>query len=412
MNRRETKDFLKTIKAKEAFDLIMDYGVRVEKETVSIEEALGRILGEDIISGENLPPHPRSLVDGYALKSKDTYGASESSPVLLLKRGSIKVGERPELNLSPGECVYLSTGSLIPDGADSVLMQEFAREENEFVEITRPVHMGENVLREGEDIKRGDLVLRNGEELKSTQIAILASLGITEVRVYRKIEVGILSTGDEIVSPYDVPELGKVRDINGYLLKSLFLGLGAKVRYAGIARDDVLDLKEKLESILNCDLICVSGGSSKGERDLIVDVIGGLGGKLFFHGVSIRPGKPFFFSIIHGKPLFGLPGHPLSMWLVTQRFVLPLFYKIQGRNEKEPRFIFGRLLRSVPSSYGIEEYINVKVNMEEDDISIEPLFAKSGMISVLLSSTGYIVIDEKLEGLEKGEKVKAFLYDL
>lgn len=412
MRPKETKDFLRTISASQAMDLILGYEVEIQTEVISIEDAIGRILGEDIISPENLPPFPRSLVDGYAVKSKDTYGASETNPVLLEKKGTLRVGEEPKVKLGEGECMYVSTGSFIPEGAESVIMQEFTREEKGFVEVLRPVHKGENVMKEGEDLKRGDLVLKEGQKINPIHLGILSSLGITNVKVKRKIQVGILSTGDEIVSPYDPLVVGKVRDINGYLLKGLFSSLGATTLHAGIAKDDGEDLKEKLTGLLNCDLICVSGGSSKGERDLIVDVIRDLDGKILFHGVSIRPGKPFFFAILGGKPLFGLPGHPLSMWMVAQRFVLPLFYKIQGRREKKPEFISGKLVANVPSSYGIEEYVNVKISLSGNEVLVEPVFAKSGMVSVLLFSNGYLVVDENLEGLEKGQNVKVFLFDL
>lgn len=412
MKERETRDFLRTISPSQAFDLIMGYEIEVQTEVIRIEEAVGRVLAEDIISPENLPPFPRSLVDGYAVRSQDTYGASETNPVLLEKKGLLKVGEVPEIRLGEGECVYVSTGSFIPEGAESVIMQEFAREANGFVEILKPVHKGENVMKEGEDLKRGDFVLKKGEKVNPIHIGVLSSLGITSLKVARRVKVGILSTGDEIVSPYDPLVLGKVRDINGYLLRSLFSSLGGMPKYAGIAKDDPYELRERLASLLDCDLICVSGGSSKGERDLIVEVVKELGGRVLFHGVSIRPGKPFFFSILNQKPLFGLPGHPLSMWLVTQRFVLPLFYKIQGRKGKERGFIFGKLASNVPSSYGIEEYVNAKISIHGDEVFVEPIFSKSGMVSALLSSSGYIVIDENLEGLERGKMVKLFLYDL
>ncbi len=409
---RKRLDFLTTISASRAREIIDSYEIELDSESVRIEESVGRVLAEDIFSPEDLPYFDRSLVDGYAVSFKDSIGASENNPIILTKKGTVRVGELPKLVLGRGECVYANTGALIPDGADSVVMQEFARETGDFVEILRPVYKGENVIFKGEDVKKGELVLTKGKRISPFDVGVLAALGVTELRVKKRPKVGIVSTGDEIIPPQEKADSGKVRDVNGYALISLFRKLGGETTYAGISTDNIEDLMEKLTLIKESDILIISGGSSKGERDMIVEAVKELGGDLFFHGVNIRPGKPFFFGLIWNRPIFGLPGHPLSCLIVAHRFVLPLFHKLAGEREKRSKSIYGILTTNVPSTYGVEEYVNVRVEVEGKNVFVHPVFAKSASVAVLTRSSGYLAVDESKEGHEKGEEVKVYLYEI
>lgn len=405
-------EFLTTISAKKAQEIINSYDVELGCEYLRLEEATGRILAEDLFSPEDFPYFDRSLVDGYAVSSKDTFGASETSPVMLQKKGNIKVGEFTDLVLNEGECAYVSTGAAIPKGADSVVMQEFSREIGDLVEILRPVHSGENVIRKGEDIEKKKHLFSKGRRISPFDIGILAALGLKEVPIIKKPRVGIISTGDEIIPPEFEAQNGKVRDVNGYVLIGLFQKLGGEPVYAGIAKDEIKEVTKKISSIRECDIFAISGGSSKGERDIIVEAIKELGGKVLFHGVNIKPGKPFFYGIVWEKPIFGLPGHPLSCIIVTHKFLLPLFFKIAGERERRLKTIRGVLTTNVPSAYGVEEYVNVKVRFEKDLVLVDPIFAKSATIYSLSNSSGYIIVNESREGYEEGEEVQVFLYEL
>jgi len=412
MNSKKRLDFLSTVKSIEAQKIINSYQVEIEKEFVNLEDACGRILADDFFSPEDFPYFDRSLVDGYAILSKNSQGASETNPVMLYKKGNVKVGEVPEVSVREGECVYLSTGALIPEGADSVIMQEYAREAGTIVEVLRPVYRGENVMKKGEDIKKGELLFRRGRRISPFDAGTFAALGVTRIPVFRRPVVGVLSTGDEIILPGEKATHGKVRDINRYVIMSLFNRLGGIVKDSGIAKDDIDEVIAKLYLLKDSDLLIISGGSSKGERDLIVEAVKRVGGKILFHGVNIKPGKPFFYASVWGKPLFGLPGHPLSCAIILHRFVLPLFLKIVGCENQRPRKVLGELTNNVPSSYGVEEYVNVKVRNDGKRVLVDPLFAKSAAISVFSISSGYIVVDEAREGFEEGEEVEVFLYEL
>ncbi|MCS7281227.1 MAG: molybdopterin molybdotransferase MoeA [Desulfobacterota bacterium] len=411
MGHKVKLDFLTTVSPKYAREIIDSYVTPLGFESLSIKSCLGRVLASDLISPEDLPYFDRSLVDGYAMRSKDSQGASETNPLVLWKKGSVRVGELPKISVSEGECVYVSTGAYVPSGADSVIMQEFTREMGDVVEIMKPVYKGENIVRMGEDIKKGDIIFKKGKRITVHDIGIFAALGLTKIPVFKKPKVAIISTGDEIVSPDEKAGSGKIRDINGYLLDGLFTKLGGETVTPGIAKDEIEDVVNKLSLVKDCDIFCVSGGSSKGERDVIAKALEKSGGRILFHGVNIRPGKPFLFGLIWDKPFFGLPGHPLSCLIVTYRFVVPFFLKVAGCSETSPKTLKGVLITNVPSSQGIEEYVNVRIIPKGREIFVEPIFAKSAVISVLTFSCGYIVVDENREGYEKGEEVDVYFYE-
>lgn len=404
-------EFLKSITSKEALKIIESFPIVAKTETVDIENALCRILAEDIISMEDIPPFSRSLVDGFALITKDTYGAKETNPSFLYTKGEIKVGEETKITIEDGHTVYISTGAMIPEGADGVIMEEYVRRTTDGIELTKAVHKGENICFVGEDIKKGGKVLNKGKRLSPFDLGMLSSLGHSKIPVYKKAEVGIISSGDEIVEIHHTPPPGKVRDINRYTITNLLKKEGSIAKFIGITKDNIEDITEILASAHGFDMLLISGGSSKGERDFVTASIERLGGKILFHGINIKPGKPTIFGTLWNKPIFGLPGHPASCVMVVIRYVLPLLRRLQGEETHGEKKIKGILTTNIPSSFGIEEYIRITTKYIKGKYYIYPIFAKSSVISSLTNASGYIVIPEGKEGYEKDEEVEVYLLE-
>jgi molybdopterin molybdotransferase len=380
------------------------------KIEVSLEEALGMAAADDVVAAEDIPPFPRSLVDGYAVRAKDTYGARETSPGLLIQTGDIRIGQETDKTVNDGQAIYLATGAMLPEGADAVLMQEYVRrtaDNSQELEATKGLRVGENICFRGEDVKAGQVVLHQGRKIGPFDLGVLAALGIARVPVYVPPVIGLVSSGDEVVPPETVPPPGKIRDINTYTISGLLSGQGCRVRFAGIAGDSLEDIAAKLRALRECDIILLSGGSSKGQADFVTAAIGHLGGQILFHGLNIKPGKPTIFGTLWGKPVFGLPGHPVSCAMVVVRFVLPLVYRLNGIQSPTPFSVLrGVLATNVASSYGIEEYVRVTVEKDGKRAIVHPIFAKSSVISMLAKADGYIIIEEGKEGLEAGVEVE------
>jgi molybdopterin molybdotransferase len=399
-------EFLKSITAKEARQIIQAFPIDLKTEIIGIDDAQGRVLAEVLIAADTIPPFNRSLVDGYAVKAKDIQGAKETNPAFLNMKGEVRIGEKTLMIISAGECAYVSTGSMVPEGSDAVVMQEQTRRVPDAVEITKAVFQGENICYAGEDIQKGAAVLQKRKKITPMDTGIFAALGVADVQVYRQPKIGLISSGDEIVGIDEMPPPGKVRDINRYTVSALVQKEGAQVTFLGQARDNISDITEKLVLAQDFDMILISGGSSKGERDFITASIEKLGGEIMFHGINIKPGKPTIFGTLFGKPIFGLPGHPSSCAMVTVRFVLPLVRYLQGNTEHEERITQGTLTANVPSSYGIEEYPRVALKKDDEGYRVTPIFSKSSLISSLAQADGYIIVQEGTEGLEKGEMVE------
>ncbi|OPY78110.1 MAG: Molybdopterin molybdenumtransferase [Syntrophorhabdus sp. PtaU1.Bin153] len=404
-------EFLKAIAAKEAQDIIHTYPVSPHTEVVDINEVLGRVLADNVVAEEDIPPFSRSLVDGFAVKAKDTQGAKETNPVLLYLKGEIRIGQEAGMMLENGSCIYLSTGAMIPQGCDGVVMQEYTRKMGDAVEITRAVYRGENICYTGEDIRKESTILHKGRRLSPFDLGALSALGITGAWVYKKPSIALLSSGDEIIEVSQKPAPGQIRDINRYTIASSLQNSGAVVTFTGIAKDDMEDITDHLRASVKHDMILVSGGSSKGERDYITAAIEKLGGEIRFHGINIKPGKPTIFGSLWGKPIFGLPGHPVSCMMVVIRFVLPLVRRLEGETETEQQRTVGVLTTNIPSSYGIEEYVRVRTDYRESGCSITPIFAKSSVISSLSQASGYVIVPEGKEGFEQGDEAVVYYFD-
>jgi molybdopterin molybdotransferase len=404
-------EFLKAVTAREALDLINAFPTSLHTEVVSIDESLDRIIAEDIIAYENIPPFSRSLVDGYAIKVKDAQGAKETNPALLFYKGEIRIGKDTNAILDDGSCIYISTGAMMPEGADGVVMQEYTRRMGDAVEIIKATHKGENIIFTGEDIKQDSIVLKRGKRITPFDIGVLAALGMADVWSYKKLKIALISSGDEIIAIDKEPAPGQIRDINRYTIVNILRRTCSDITFVGITRDNPEDIREHLHNAHESDMILVSGGSSKGERDYITASIEELGGTILFHGVNIKPGKPTIFASLWEKPVFGLPGHPVSCIMALARFVLPLVRRFQGETWLHEKRTKGVLANNIPSSYGIEEYVRVEIAYDDAECKVTPLFSKSSVISSLSQATGYVIVPEGKEGFEKGEEVVVYYFE-
>ena len=402
--------FFKVKTVEETFALIEEKIPAIEQIVVrELVDALNHILAEPVVAKENVPSFDRSTVDGYAVRAKDTYGSSESMPGFLTIAGEVKMGEVPDDEVSHGTAVYVPTGGMMPKGSDSVIMIEHCEDLDGLLNTYKQVAPGENVIRAGEDIKEGEVLLSKGTKLRPQELGALASLGITEVPVFRKLKVGYLSSGDEIV-PYQTETLleGQIRDINYLTIAGLSSEWNVDVLYGGIVRDDYEEFQQTARELYDkVDCLILSGGSSVGAKDYTTDVIQALGDPgVFVHGISIKPGKPTILALANGKPVIGLPGHPASAMIIFKLFGERILRKLKGEKiERKPERIFAKITRNIPSSMGRADYIRVRLFENESEWWAEPIIGKSGLITTLVKSDGIVEISSEKEGVSQGEYV-------
>ena len=387
---------------------------QIRRERVLVVDALDRVLAESPIAPQDLPEFPRSTMDGYAVIAADTYGATPGLPAFLALAGEVPMGQAAEQGLGSGEAILVHTGGMIPPGADAVVMIENTqRVGGSHIEVMAPVSEGQNVLQIGEDIRRGAPVLRVGRKLRAQDIGGLLALGITEVLVAARPRVGILSTGDEVVSPTEPVRPGQVRDINSYTLAALAQQAdGEAVRY-GIVPDQRAALEQAAaRAFAECDLLVFSAGSSVSYRDLTAEVINGLGTPgVLVHGVSIKPGKPTILAVCDGKPVFGLPGNPVSAMVIFEQFVAPAIRALLGAEAAPQQVqVRARLARNVASETGREDYVQVRLEPREGEMWAVPVLGKSNLIYTLVNAEGVVKIDLDAGGVKAGEWVTVTLY--
>jgi molybdopterin molybdotransferase len=387
-------------------------------ETVRLTEAIGRVLAETVRAADDVPGFDRSTVDGYAVRAADTFGASEPLPALLTVAGDVRMGVPAGPDLASGRAVRIPTGGMLPGGADAVVMVEYAEElDASTVAVQRPVAPGENVLVRGEDMTAGALVLDRGRRLRASDIGALAGIGRTEVAVFRRPRVAVISSGDEIVPPDRAPGPGEVRDINAYGLAALATQTGAVASIAGIVRDDFDELLRVAREALAADAVVISGGSSVGTRDATARVIDALGPPgVLVHGVAVKPGKPTILGLAAGsppRPIFGLPGHPASAMVIFELFVRPVLRRLAGLQEQSvfseqgpvAPSIRARLAENVPSSPAREDYVRVRLVVRDDGLWAVPVPGKSGLITTLVQADGLVCVPLGRQGYEAGEEV-------
>ncbi len=379
-------------------------------EEAELLSAFGRRLAADIHAPEDLPPFSRSTVDGYAVRARDTFGATESMPGFLTRSGEVEMGQAAGLTLQAGSAVWIPTGGMLPPGADAVVMVEYTEDVGGgLITVNRPVTVGENIIARGEDCAAGQLVLAEGTRLRPAEIGLLAGLGFTRVRVAALARVGIISTGDEIVPPGETPAPGQIRDINTYALAAQVSESGGVPVCYGIVKDVAAELARVLDKALaETDLVLISGGSSVGVRDMTAEVLGQGKPGVLFHGLAIRPGKPTLGALIDGKPVIGLPGHPASAMVVFHALVAPLLaWGSYSRARAKAEFPLQAVLtQSLASGPGREDYVRVKLVQEGENILAVPVLGKSGLVSTLVEADGMLRIPLSKEGLNGGSPVK------
>lgn len=390
---------------------------RLSDEIVLLDASLDRTLFKDILASENLPEAARSTVDGYAVIAEDTFGASDSIPALLQVVAAVTMGTIPDFEIRPGQAAQIPTGGFLPRGADAVIMVEYTNMAGKgSIEATKPVTVRTNVLECGEDAKSGEILLPKGKKLRSQELGFLAAMGVTEVAAYRKPRVAVISSGDEIVPIDRRPALGQIRDANSHAISALVRACGAAPVAMDIIPDNAGMLKEAIrEGMRSADVVVLSGGSSVGARDLMVEAVSALSEtEILAHGVAIRPGKPTLLASQAGKPIVGLPGHPVSALIVAQVFLAPFLLYLQGESmEKGPigHRLKATLSTSIHSTIGLEEYVRVQIDKTaHGEVLAYPIFGKSGMISTMVKASGIAMIPLNAEGFSKGEVVQVIQY--
>lgn len=383
-------------------------------ERVPTAEALDRVLAEDLVAPCDLPSFPRSTMDGFAVRAADTFGASEGLPAYLTVVGEVLMGRKPEVRVAVGQAVRIATGGMIPEGADAVVMVENTQEvDDSTIEVVKPVAPGENVIKVGEDVAAGAPLLGRGHLLRPQDLGGLLALGITEVAVAARLKVAILGSGDEVVPPDQEPGPGQIRDINSYTLAALVRRAGHEPLILGIVPDVYEALAAAARRALELgDVVILSAGSSVSTRDMTAQVIAELGKPgVLVHGVSLKPGKPTILAVANGKPVFGLPGNPVSCMVTFDLFVAPTLYRLSGCAERPASQVLrARLTKNLASAPGREDYVQVRLERRDGELWAEPVFGKSNLIYTLVRSDGLVKIDLDKGGLSAGELVEVRLF--
>jgi molybdopterin molybdotransferase len=443
-------EFLTLLPPDEARDLLLSHlpGSVVDSETIDVIASLDRILAEDILAPHPLPDFQRSTVDGYAVRARETFGASDSLPAYLTLAGEVPMGDAPAFEIGAGECALIHTGGMLPNGADAVVMLEYTQsihhgehgvhgEEQKLIsvagspeiEIFRSVADGENVIRIGEDVAQGQTILSKGTRMRPAEIGGLLALGILSLRVARKAVVGLISTGDEVIDPGQAPRPGQVRDVNSYTLGALVEKSGGMAQRYGIISDQFAALKDvAAQALSTCDVVVITAGSSASTRDMTADVIRSLGEPgVLVHGINTRPGKPTILGVCRGKAVIGLPGNPVSALVNGYLFMVPLIERLLGVLPRPQASVPARLTVNLSSQAGREDWWPVKLTTEtrsheesntlslgeivvgNTELLAEPIFGKSNLIFTLASADGLLRIRPDATGLSAGEIVEVLL---
>ena len=377
-----------------------------ETELVSLGTAMGRILAEDIAATEYVPDFDRSTVDGYAVRARDTFGCSDAIPAILPVQGEVFMGEGAEFALNPEECVAVPTGGAVPKGADSVVMIEFTEDYGDgTIGVEKSVAPGQNMIFRGDDVFPGKVILKKGRVLSSQDIGALAAIGRVQVPVVKKLTVGVISTGDELVPPEVTPAPGQVRDVNSPMLEAMLGAFGVNVVNYGIVIDNEAQLREMVEkAVAECDTVLLSGGSSVGVKDAACRIIESMG-SLLLHGIAIKPGKPTILGKTGRKALVGLPGHPVAAYFITRLFVLPLLSRLMDKKQ-ESYTVTAKVTENIGANHGRAQYQCCRLERKDGELFASPIRGKSGLITTLAGADGYFCIDRDCEGLPKFAEIQ------
>ena len=375
-------------------------------EHVALEAANGRVLGRDVVSTADVPPFTRAAMDGYAVRAQDTSGASRQQPKTLTWIEKVFTAQMPSRTVGPGQCTEIATGAPMPAGADAIVMvEETDADDSGHVRVFAPVEPRQNTGRQGADIQRGQTVLRAGEELNASRVGAIAAVGLRSVDVYARPRVAILSTGNEIVEPGQRLEPGHICDINRFTLSAAVTEHGGIPVPHRAAADTIADMSRAVDDCLQEDVLVFSGGSSVGERDLILDVLGDRG-EIIFHGISVKPGKPTAFGLIDGKPFFGMPGYPSSCLSNAYILLGPAVRRIARLPPRIVKKISVPLAQRIVSPVRRHQFYTVRIV----DGAALPAFKASGDITSMSQADGYIEIPIDTDIVEQGALVEGTLF--
>ncbi len=407
--------YLNVVKVDEALRQMSEkFQTYVIHERVALRESIGRILAEDLYAKENLPAFRRSMVDGYAVKSSDTFGASEQSPILLDYLGQVEMGKRSDQSIRDGAALYVPTGGEIPTGADAMIMIEHTERLGPDVAVFSTPRQGEHIVEIGEDVRLNDCVLPKGRRLAPHHMGLLASLGISHVNVFKKPRVAILSTGDELVAVDETPSYGQVRDCNRPIIESIAYACGCDVTLTSHIADDFEALKSALSQAVSlADLVILSGGSSAGTKDMTQSVIETLSGEsnVFIHGLAIKPGKPTIIGMVDQKPVIGLPGHPAACFITLKALVEPFIRAWMDQLDQSVKGVpcVSDFQLYAASGRDVYQLVRLSETGENGVLTAHIVYGKSGMVSALAHANAYVVVPMQHEGVMKGDALIAYL---
>ncbi|MBU3912345.1 MAG: molybdopterin molybdotransferase MoeA [Candidatus Omnitrophica bacterium] len=396
------------IKVKEALKIILSSIRPLGSEKVRLLDGLDRVIATDIHANCNLPPFDNSAMDGYAVRARDTKGASSERPKVLKVIEDVAAGYTAKNRIRNNQAIRIMTGAPVPNGADSVIMVEFTKKDKNLAEIFKQTKKGENIRRAGEDVRKKQKVLSKGTVLRPQEIGMLASLGIAKINVSKRPRVGILATGDELVGVEERLTKGKIRNSNTYIVHGQIVKCGAAPVDLGIARDTRIKVRKKIEAGLNkrLDMLLVMGGISVGDYDLVKDVLLDMGMKMKFWKVCQRPGKPLAFGIIKGIPVFGLPGNPVSSAISFEEFVRPSLLKMQAAESLFRPGVWAILTQDFKKKKDLRYFIRTRLkNIDGKFYASITGPQGSGIINSLVLADGIIVAPEEKTLLKKGHKV-------
>jgi molybdopterin molybdotransferase len=424
-------EFLRLLPPAEALQILLGAlpNCSILSETIETAHSLNRVTATDVCAPYALPEFPRSTMDGYALRARETYGVSESMPGYLSLKGEVPMGGKPLFSIKPGECALIHTGGMVPMGADAVIMLENTQRINKpckdpqanllmtEIEIARAIIAGENILQVGEDVTAGQIVLKGGKRIRPADIGVCMALGIIKIRVANRPTIGIISSGDEVVPPNQITRLGQVRDINSYSLGALIEEEGGIPLQFGIVSDDLEKMKIMLtRALTESEVVIITAGSSASARDMTAAAIASIGEPgVLVHGVNVRPGKPTILAVCNGKPVIGLPGNPVSALVIAGLILVPIIEKFLGTKPRHKDRLLAKLTLNVPSLAGREDWIPVKITENggkgENEIKFlaEPVFTKSNLIFSFAIADGLVCIPPDATGISAGEKVEVVL---
>jgi len=403
---------MSSIKVDDARKIILEK-IKVQgTEKVSISEALGRILSEDIIARRNNPPMDNSAMDGYALKAKDIELATSENPIKLEIIEDLAAGYSPKMTIQSGQAVRIMTGAPIPEGADAVIMQEDTERNENSVQVKDKAEIRENIRDAGEDVREGETVIKKGAKLLPAHIGMMAVVGRSSVLVGRRPSVAILSTGDEIKDLDDSLSGPCIYNSNGYMLAAQVKSAGGIPSYLGIARDNEEDLMEKFKWALQCDMVVSSGGVSVGDYDLVKASLKKMGQEMLFWKVAMKPGKPLAFGRIDNVPIFGLPGNPVSSFVSFEQFVRPSIRKMMGASQLSHLLVQAKLTHTVHKKAGRQHFLSAYVKWENGTCTVSPTQEQgSGILKSTVNANGLLIFPLELTEMTKGTEVTVQLLE-